>query len=73
MDAMKDLLVNVGLRVEGVGSVDAASDALARLADSAERAASALRSLEGMEHGGITIKVSGSLALVEVKPANRAA
>ena len=46
---------------------DNAAAALDRLAEAAERAEAAIRSLEGAAHGGITIQIVGKLANCEIR------
>jgi len=59
----------VKLTVEGL---DSAVKGMEALAVAVERANDALDRLGGHEHGGITVKVVGSLALVEIKASEAA-
>lgn len=60
-------LARLGIDID-TGGVTAATEALNRLAEAAQRAADALGNLEEENHGGIIIKVVGPMVHIEIKP-----
>ena len=56
----------LALKIDFAAADDAAA-ALDRLAEAAERAEAAIRSLEGATHGGITIQIVGDRANCEIR------
>lgn len=63
MTQVSELTVKIG--TEGA---DVAEAVLGRIADAAERAKAAIDSLNGAAHGGISIKIVGNLATVDIEP-----
>ena len=60
-------IATLGLKVDA-GEIAQSIHTLTDLANAAERASKALDELAGKSHGGIVIRVAGSLAHVEIKP-----
>ena len=57
----------LGLKID-FADADNAAAALDRLADAAERAEAAIRSLQGAAHDGITIQIVGDIVSCEIRP-----
>lgn len=56
----------LGLKID-FADADNAAAALDRLAEAAERAEAAIRSLQGAAHDGITIQVVGNIAKCDIR------